>query len=267
MYMRQTDCMCTRALCSSSSFSLCVMQLQLAFDSDFQLAHGCAPMSKNGFSATIFLNASFLISTSVKSHCTPCSFTVVMSILSSRPKYPSTATLSPKRWLCVSDSTCSQLPMNILPSEDSPSACGSDAAFSCAFKCSLSSKSSVWTSAARFLDGRLSVSMAGPLLALEDEAPHVAVMSCLIVTSSSPIRQNSSGGRSHSSDTARLWVDEEGCSCFLASTRACSLARYSLPSSLFCPCTCPSDWLGDDCQPWHILDNQVLDRTSFPNLS
>ena len=77
------------------------------------------------------------------------------------------------------------------------------------------------------------MSMAGPLLALEDEAPLVAVTSCLIVTSSSPIRQNFSGGRSHSCDTARLWLDEEGCSCFLASTRACSLARYSLPSSFF----------------------------------
>ena len=189
-------------------------------------------MSKNGFSATIFLNALFLISTSTNSHCTPCSFTVVMSILSSRPRCPSPATFSPKRWLCVSDSTCSQLPMNILPS-DSPSACGSDAALSFASNCSLSSTSSVWTSAARFLGGRLSVSMAGPLLALEDEAPLVAVMSCFIVSSFSPIRQNFSGERSHSSDTARLWLDEEGCSCFLASTRACSLARYSLPSSLF----------------------------------
>ena len=194
------------------------MRLQLAFDFDLQLAHGCAPMSKNGFSATIFLNALFLISSFVKSHCTPCSFTVVMSILSSRPRYPSPETLSPKRWLCVSDSTCSQLPMNILPSEDSPSACGSDAALSFASNCSLSSKSSVCTSAARFLDGQLSVPMAGPLLALEDEAPLVAVMSCFIVTSFSPIRQNFSGGRSHSSDTARLWLDEEDCSCFLAST-------------------------------------------------
>ena len=105
--------MCTRALCSSSSFSLCVMRLQLAFDFDLQLAHGCAHMSKNGFSATIFLNALFLISTFMKSHCTPCSFTVVMSILSSRPKYPSRATLSPKRWSCVSDWTCSQLPVTL----------------------------------------------------------------------------------------------------------------------------------------------------------
>ena len=84
-----------------------------------------------------------------------------------------------------------------------------------------------------FLDGRLSMSMAGPLLALEDEAPLVAVISCFTVTSSSPIRQKFSGGRPHSSDTACSWPDEEGCSCFLASTRACSLARYSLPSSLF----------------------------------
>ena len=37
--------------------SLCVMRLQLAFDCDLQLAHGCAPISKNGFVATIFLNA------------------------------------------------------------------------------------------------------------------------------------------------------------------------------------------------------------------
>ena len=49
VYMRQTSCMCTRARCSSSSFSLCVMRLQLAFDLDLQLAHGCAPISKNGF--------------------------------------------------------------------------------------------------------------------------------------------------------------------------------------------------------------------------
>ena len=73
--------------------------------------------------------------------------------------------------------------------------------------------------------------MGGPLLALEDEAPLVAVTSCLSVTSSSSIRQNFSGGPSHSSDTARLWLDEEHCSCFLASPRACSLARHSLPSS------------------------------------
>ena len=52
----------------------------------------------------------------------------------------------------------------------------------------------VWTFAARFLDGRLSMSMAGPLPALEDEAPLVSLMFCLIVTSSSPIRQNFSGG-------------------------------------------------------------------------
>ena len=62
----------------------------------------------------------------------------------------------------------------------------------------------------RFLEGRLSVFIAGPLLALEDEAPLVAVMSCFIVISSSPIRQNFSGGQSHSSDTASLWLDEEG---------------------------------------------------------
>ena len=80
-------------------------------------------------------------------------------------------------------------------------------------------------------------------------------MSCFSVTSFSPF----SGGRSHSSDTARLWLDEEDCSCFLAFARACSPARYSLPSSpvlhASCPCTCPSDWLGDDCQSRHFLDN------------
>ena len=83
LYMRQTNYMCTWALWSSSSFSLCVMRLQLASDFDLQVAHGCASISKNGFSAIIFLNAWFLISTFVISHCTPCSNTVVMSILSS----------------------------------------------------------------------------------------------------------------------------------------------------------------------------------------
>ena len=39
--------MCTRALCSSSSF--CVMRLQLAFVFDLQLAHGCASTSKMVF--------------------------------------------------------------------------------------------------------------------------------------------------------------------------------------------------------------------------
>ena len=68
--------------------------------------------------------------------------------------------------------------------------------------------------------------MAGPLLALEDEAPLVAVISCFIVTSSSPIRQNFSGGRSHSSDPARLWLDEEGCSCVL-----CWLTSHPLTES------------------------------------
>ena len=68
---------------------------------------------------------------------------VVMSILSSRPRYSSPATLSSKCWLCVSDSSCSQLPMNSLPSEDSPSVCGKGAALSFASICSLSSKSSV----------------------------------------------------------------------------------------------------------------------------
>ena len=96
LYKRLINCMCTRALCSSSSFYLCVMRLQLAFDFDLQLAHGCAPISKNGLSATIFLNAWFLIYTFVKSHCTPCSFTVVVSILSSRPKCSSPATLFQK---------------------------------------------------------------------------------------------------------------------------------------------------------------------------
>ena len=103
---------------------------------------------------------------------TACSFTVVMSILSSRPKFP--------LWqFCLPNAGCAfqtfsnyllvRVPnlvpphMNILPSEDSPSlACGSDAAFSFASNCSLSSESSVCTSAARFLDGRLSVSMARP---------------------------------------------------------------------------------------------------------
>ena len=62
----------------------------------------------------------------------------------------------------------------------------------------------------------------------------------------------------------------EGCVYFLASTRACSSTRYSLPSSLF-----PSsarilflhDWLGDDWHSWHILDIHLLDHTSFPNFS
>ena len=53
------------------------------------------------------------------------------------------ATLSSKCWLCVSDSSCSQLSMNILQSEDSSCARGSDAALSFAPICSLSSKSSV----------------------------------------------------------------------------------------------------------------------------
>ena len=34
-----------------------------------------------------------------------------------------------------------------------------------------------------------------------------------------------------------------------------------------CPCMCLSDSPGDDCQSWHILDSQELDRTSFQNLS
>ena len=55
-------------LCAARHLSLCVMRLQLAFDFDLQLAHGCAPISKNGFSATFFLNASFLIFTSGKTH-------------------------------------------------------------------------------------------------------------------------------------------------------------------------------------------------------
>ena len=268
---RAATCTCDKqtarvlGLCAARHLSLCVMRLQLAFDFDL-LAHECNPMSKNGFSATIFLNASFLISTSVKSHCTPCSFTVVMSILSSRPKYPSPATLSPKRCLCVSDSTCSQLPMNILPSEDSPSACGSDAAFSFASNCSSSPQSSVCTSAACFLDGRLSVSMASPLLALENEPPLVAVMSCFIVTSSSPIDpipliQHVFGLMKRVALVSLhphvlvLWQDT------LRPLHSSPVLHAS------CPCMCPSDWLGDDCQPWHILDNQVLDRTSFPNLS
>ena len=46
------------------------------------------------------------------------------------------------------------------------------------------------------------MSTAGPLLALEDEAPLVAVTSFLIVTSSSPIRQDFLVGDPHSTDTA-----------------------------------------------------------------
>ena len=114
-----------------------------------------------------------------------------------------------------------------------------------------------------------SVSMAGPLLALEDEAPLVAVMSCFIVTSSSPrislvgdpipLTQHVCGLMKRVALVSLhphvlvLWQDT------LCPLHSSPVLHAS------CPCTCPSDWLGDDCQPWHILDNQ--DRTSFPNLS
>ena len=81
---------CVLGLCAARHIFLCVMRLQLAFDFGLQLSHGCAPTSKNGFSATIFLNASSPCL--MNSHCTPCSLTVVMSIFSSRPRYPSLAT-------------------------------------------------------------------------------------------------------------------------------------------------------------------------------
>ena len=48
---------CALGLCAARHLSPSVMRLQLAFDFVLQLAHGCAPFSKNGFSATVFLNA------------------------------------------------------------------------------------------------------------------------------------------------------------------------------------------------------------------
>ena len=223
--------MCNRALCSSSSFSLCH-----ATPARVRFRTPSGTRMRSNEQEWFFRN---YLPERLIPHLHVCEIPLHNLLIHCRDvhtfvetRYPSPATLSSKRCLCVSDSTCSQLPMNILSSEDSPSACGSDAALPSASNCSLSSKPLFghlrlvsWTVDFRCpwrvlcshwrMEHRLwrcPVSLSHPL------QPFARIS---LVSDPIPLTQHDCG------------LMKRVALVSLHPTVLCSLARYSLPSSLF----------------------------------
>ena len=143
---KQTACVLGLCAARHLSLSLCVMRVQLAFDFDLQLAHEQEWFFRNYLPERLIphLHVCEIPLRTLLIHCRDV-HTFVKTQVSISGNFVS-QTLVVRFRLDVFP----KMPMNILPSEDSSSACGSDAALSFASNCSLSSKPSVWTSAARF---------------------------------------------------------------------------------------------------------------------
>ena len=111
---------CALGFCAARHLSLCVMRLQLAFNFDLQLAHGRAPTSKK----MVFRNNLLVC---LIPHLHVCEIPLHTLLTRCRDVHTfveAQVSISGNFVFqtLVVVSVCSQLPMNILSSKDSPSA-------------------------------------------------------------------------------------------------------------------------------------------------